>query len=207
MNDKPKDYVLGIVGSPRRDGNTDRLVDSVLRGAAMVGWPVEKVRLSEFDVRPCEGCLACYPGGLTRCAIHDDDMQRIVDRMERARLWILGTPVYCYGPVGQLKVFIDRWICLLPRVYSGTRAATVIPLHAAASGADPTLALLETLFRGFGLEHLGSLVCPDLLHVEDLDRHTEYVYQAVAFGRRLGERLLEYGASSDGNAATRSEDR
>jgi hypothetical protein len=41
--------VLGIVGSPRRGGNTETLVDEVLAGAAEAGALTEKVVLSKLD--------------------------------------------------------------------------------------------------------------------------------------------------------------
>ncbi|MGC8787492.1 MAG: flavodoxin family protein, partial [Anaerolineae bacterium] len=44
--------VLAIVGSPRRGGNTEVLVDEVLRGAGEAGAVTEKVILSELDIAP-----------------------------------------------------------------------------------------------------------------------------------------------------------
>jgi multimeric flavodoxin WrbA len=44
--------VLGLVGSPRRGGNTDLLVDSVLEGAAEGGFATEKGYLYGVDVEP-----------------------------------------------------------------------------------------------------------------------------------------------------------
>jgi multimeric flavodoxin WrbA len=43
--DANQERVLGIVGSPRRRGNTETLVDEVLRGAEEAGALVEKVIL------------------------------------------------------------------------------------------------------------------------------------------------------------------
>jgi len=175
--------VLGIVGSPRRGGNTDRLVDDVLRGAKECGASTQKVWLSEFHIEPCQGCLSCYPEGRTTCARHVDDMPQLVQAMKRADLWVLGTPVYCYGPTGQFKVFFDRWIHLLPEVYAQTAAAAVIPLHRAALRARPTQEMLKTTCRSFGIEYVGDLVAPELLHVGDLDIHPEYRDMAYELGR------------------------
>jgi len=177
--------VLGIVGSPREGGNTERLVDAVLAGARSVGFETEKLLLSQFDVRPCQGCLACYPGGLPQCTVHDDDMPEVADRMKQADIWILGTPVYCFGPTAQFKIYLDRWIAFLPRLYEGKQAATVIPLHMPADGAGPTLEIVKTMLRGYGIAHLGDLVFPELLHLGDLDEHEDYLEKAESFGREL----------------------
>lgn len=178
--------ILGFIGSPRRDGNTARLVTKLLESAEQAGASVECVRLPDLDIRPCQGCLSCYPQGSKRCAVHDDDMAGLVQRMQGADIWVLGTPVYCYSPTSQFKTFFDRWISLPPEVYEGTRAAVVVPLHdVAAAGADLTLAIIERMLKGLRIPCDGRLVCPDLLHKEDLDRHPEYLNQAAALGRKL----------------------
>lgn len=51
--------VLGIAGSPRRGGNTETILDEVLRGAADVGAQTEKFVLAEKEVNPCRACNSC----------------------------------------------------------------------------------------------------------------------------------------------------
>lgn len=51
--------VLGLVGSPRKEGNTDLLVSAILNGAAASGHETEKVYLYDFDIAPCLDCKAC----------------------------------------------------------------------------------------------------------------------------------------------------
>lgn len=177
--------ILGLVGSPRHGGNTERLVARLLQSAESAGASAELLRVSDYEILPCQGCLTCYPGGLPACPVLEDQMPDLVEAMTRADTWVLGTPVYCYGPTGPFKTFVDRWIALLPEVYESTRATAVIPLHVAAAGADPTLAMIKTTLRSFGIPYAGGLVCPDLLHCSDLDRHPEYLDQAAALGARL----------------------
>ena len=97
---------LGIVGSPRRGGNTETLVDAVLAGAAEAGAQVEKVILDELDVRPCRACNACRKTG---ACVQQDDMAGLLEQMQRSDVWVLGTPVYWWGPTAQFKAFLDRW--------------------------------------------------------------------------------------------------
>ena len=177
--------ILGLVGSPRCGGNTDRLVTRLLQSAECTGASIKLLRVPDYKILPCQGCLTCYPGGLPTCAVLEDQMPELVNEMKLADTWILGTPVYCYGPTGPFKTFMDRWIALLPEVYESTRAAVVIPLHMPAAGADPTLAMIKTTLRSFGIAYAGGLICPDLLHCSDLDRHPEYLDQAAALGASL----------------------
>ena len=63
--------VLGIVGSPRRNGNTEILVDEILAGAAESGAQIGKVILDELNIAPCKACNQCRDE--STCA-QDDDM-------------------------------------------------------------------------------------------------------------------------------------
>jgi multimeric flavodoxin WrbA len=127
--------VLAVVGSPRKRGNTDLLVDAVIQGAAENGAEVEKVFLADLDVKPCDGCDACRKSA--RCVVRDD-MIPLYDKLYASDAWVLGTPVYWWGPSAQLKAFVDRWYAFsndTGRV-SGKHAALV----AAFEDSDPTTA-------------------------------------------------------------------
>ncbi|NIN64209.1 MAG: flavodoxin family protein, partial [Anaerolineae bacterium] len=83
--------MLGFVGSPRRGGNTDILVDEVLRGAEEAGALVEKVTLTKLDIAPCRACDTCRKTG--QCA-QRDDMPALLEKMYHSQAWVLGTPIY-----------------------------------------------------------------------------------------------------------------
>jgi len=119
---------LGIVGSPRRGGNTETLVDEVLHGAKEAGAAVEKVILSELEIAPCLACDACLETG--KC-VHQDDMTALLGQMRRSEIWVLGTPIYWWGPSAQFKTFLDRWYQTGPQTeatFRGRRVIVVIPL-------------------------------------------------------------------------------
>ena len=98
--------MLGIVGSPRRGGNTEILVDEILAGAEEAVGNIEKVILNEMNINPCRACNSCYKTG--KC-VQDDDMSSLFEKMEQSDVWILGTPIYWWGPTAQFKAFLDRW--------------------------------------------------------------------------------------------------
>ena len=109
--------VLGIVGSPRHNGNTNCLVDTALRGAEEAGATTRKVFVADYSVAPCKACGACLKTG--RC-VSRDGMDELVPLLQESRVWVLGTPVYWWGPTAQMKVFVDRWFA--PWVLPKTRA-------------------------------------------------------------------------------------
>jgi multimeric flavodoxin WrbA len=93
--------VLGIVGSPRREGHTARLVEAVLEGANEAGHEAEIFYLSELDIGPLEA-----EGG--RIAYPEDDMVRLHPHIESMGAIVLGTPIYYDHVSARTKLFIDR---------------------------------------------------------------------------------------------------
>jgi multimeric flavodoxin WrbA len=77
-----------------------------LAGAAEAGAQTEKVILSKLDIGPCRGCDACAKTG--KC-VQEDDMCALLEQMAQSDVWVLGTPVYYWGPTAQFKAFLDRW--------------------------------------------------------------------------------------------------
>ncbi len=62
--------VLGISGSPRRDGNSELLIREFMRGAEAGGHKTELIILSELNISPCTSCGSCQKTG--KCIIADD---------------------------------------------------------------------------------------------------------------------------------------
>jgi multimeric flavodoxin WrbA len=99
--------VLAVVGSPRKNGNTEILVSRIAEGARGGGASVESIRLGDLDVRDCDGCHSCWRG---RPCTKDDDMRRLYAKIIAGDVIIFGTPVYWYGPTALMKAFVDRFV-------------------------------------------------------------------------------------------------
>lgn len=56
--------VLGIVGSPHKEGNTEILTSSVLKGAEEEGAETELIRLTELNINYCKACHRCLKEGI-----------------------------------------------------------------------------------------------------------------------------------------------
>jgi multimeric flavodoxin WrbA len=100
--------ILGIVGSPRKGGNTDVLVSRILEGARDHGARAEKVFLADLEISECDGCYACWRG--RHACSKADDMRKLYPRIARADAIVFGTPVYWFGPTGIMKCFVDRFV-------------------------------------------------------------------------------------------------
>ncbi|MBS3759180.1 MAG: NAD(P)H-dependent oxidoreductase [Desulfobacterales bacterium] len=108
--------VLGLQGSPRKNGNTNYLLNLVLEAAAELGAETKPVQVPRKNIKPCIGCTNCERKGL--CAIDDDDMTaEMYPLLRRADLVILATPIYFYNATAQMKMLIDRSQTLWARKY------------------------------------------------------------------------------------------
>jgi len=147
--------ILRVSGSPRRDGNTDLLVQEALRLLhKQTGALLEFVRVPDLRIERCRGCRACMHLG--RCAVEGDDFEGLMRRFFAADLFVLGAPVYWLGPPGPMKDFIDRTHGYYRdhTILRGKRA-TLITV-AADSGFEPHEAVMESWLRIYGAGIAGS---------------------------------------------------
>lgn len=98
--------VLIISGSPRKGGNTDLLCDAFARGAEEAGGKVEKIFLGDYRIDYFSEADEQRVGD--RADEAEDDVPMLVDKMVRADIIVLASPVYYMNITGQLKTFIDR---------------------------------------------------------------------------------------------------
>jgi multimeric flavodoxin WrbA len=105
--------VLGFVGSPRKKGNTDVLVDTFLEGASSAGAQVKKFFLADLDINQCRGCYRkCILKPGFRCATFRDDMDMILKEMVSADLILFASPYYCASYTSLMARFLERCLPL-----------------------------------------------------------------------------------------------
>jgi len=107
-------FVLGISGSPRKNGNSETLLDWTLEAATEEGARVEKIRVCDLKFQPCLECGACNTTGV---CIQNDDMQQVFPRFLSADSIVIATPMFFMNMPAHLKGFIDRFQCLWSKKY------------------------------------------------------------------------------------------
>lgn len=98
--------VLGISGSPRKNGNTEILVDHALKPFQDAGWETQRFFMSEKTIQPCVACDICQQTG--SCAMKGDDRDTLLEAYIRCDAVIIGSPVYYRNVTAQLKALFDR---------------------------------------------------------------------------------------------------
>lgn len=140
---KENKSVLIISGSPRKGGNTDLLCDAFARGAEEVGGQVEKIFLADYRIDYFSEADEQRVGD--RADEAEDDVPMLVDKMVRADVIVLASPVYYMNITGQLKTFIDRTFGR----YREMKDKEFFYLTACADPEDSTADWAINAFRGF----------------------------------------------------------
>ena len=157
---------IGIVGSPRKGGNTELYTSHTLEALAEEGIDIELIRLAGLDIRPCNACMVCKKE--ETCPIKDD-LLPLYARMKEADAIILSSPVYFGVATGLMKAFTERagYIGYAKKAFAGKVGGPLV----VGRRAGHTFAFSQLLlwFHILGFFVPGS------------------TYWNVAFGREKGE--------------------
>jgi putative NADPH-quinone reductase len=102
--------VVILNGSPRGAKSvTGALLDGFSEGLMEGGAKVALFKVAGMKIAPCSGCLSCMHKTRGECVIKDD-MALILERVKRADLLVMGTPVYTDTMTAQMKIVMDRFV-------------------------------------------------------------------------------------------------
>ena len=99
-----------VNGSPRKNWNTAKMLESAMQGATEAGAECEMVHLYDINFHGCKSCFACkLKNSKTNgvCAIKDD-LRPVLERARQCDVLVLGSPVYYSYPTGDLRSFLER---------------------------------------------------------------------------------------------------
>jgi len=108
-----KPLVTAIVGTYRKGGVTDSLVDMLLAAAGQAGADTQKIYLLDRHVEFCTNCRACTQeaGGEPGECVLADDMPELIAALRASRGIVLASPVNFWTVTALMKRFIERLVC------------------------------------------------------------------------------------------------
>ena len=181
--------VLALCGSARRGGNTDLLLQEVLLGAEEYGASIEKLYITDFNIKPCLGCAVCKQE--EDCA-QDDDYRLLLDSIQNSQAVVIGSPVYMSQVTGQTKIFLDRLYQLRrsdrTMKFDGShiRGAVVVTCGAPSQEhPQAALASLKLLFRFLNQPKVAEVVGTSLGARGVVKERDGLLEEAREVGRRL----------------------
>lgn len=188
--------ILILCSSPRKQGNTNTVVQWAAAGATEAGGEVECVDVAKlaYKVNGCISCYGCQKSDKYECVI-EDEAQPILKRIPDFDVLVFATPIYFFGPNAQLKLIMDRMFSLAkfdpvtgePRFKRADQSLALIATAAGELGDG--LGLTERLFKtiaGFSKVPFLSLLAPGMPHdPKETLRDEALKKRAYEFGRGL----------------------
>lgn len=185
--------VLGIFGSPRRDGNTDLLLKELLRGCREAGAEVEEIFLRQLKISPCLEIYACQRDG--KCPI-PDDMQSLYDKLAEADAIALASPIFFYAVSAHTKAFIDRCQAMWAKKYllkqpispnKPNRKGVFLAVGGSRGNKifDGPLLTMKYFFDALDMIFYKSLLFPKIDKKGEILQHPTALAEAYALGKEL----------------------
>jgi len=185
-------YLLAIHGSPRKNGNTDILLDSFLKGIKKEAISFEKIRLSKLNYKPCIGCGECEITG--ECVL-EDDFKELYPKILKADFLLIATPVFFYNHTSYVQAFYERfqafwarkYMLKLPHPFNKTPKGILLCL-----GATKSKKLFENAVRSFKYVldtvygvYIGGLFIRGIDKKGEILDHPEYLKLAEDIASKL----------------------
>jgi multimeric flavodoxin WrbA len=140
----PKKKIIGL-SCGRVSGNSEILLKEAVMGAEEIGVQSEIIRAMELRVKHCTGCeagsMAMARGKESRCAIKDDDVEWILEKVlvEDCGL-VVSTPVYHLRANGCFKIINERMLPTMFRnfgILKKTRVGAIISVGGGSPNGPP----------------------------------------------------------------------
>ena len=188
--------VMILSGSPRKNGNTNTVVNWFMEGAKEAGADVEFIDIPKLKSthHGCIACLGCQKSDKYECAVRDE-VQPVLARIPEADVVVFATPTYFFGPSAQLKSLLDRMYSLIK--FNPAKGGydhvlghlTFAVIATAGGGLQPGLKFIDDVFRvvaGFTGAEFDSLLVPNASMYNDAMKQNEDLREsAKTFGRKL----------------------
>jgi len=172
--------ILGLVGSPRPDGLTNRLVSGALKGAENSGAATELVQMSEYVVEACKDCLPWVCADNLKCTYEDPNLEAVGEKLLDCDGVVWGTPVYWGDTTAMVRLLMLK----LFRIYARSQSFKGIPafgIAVAGGSGNGLISGLRPLYHFFRIMWMRGIAPLPVIRF-DMD---EALTKAELSGREL----------------------
>lgn len=175
--------VIILVGSVRKEGNTDLLARAFAEGARENN-EVEMISVADYRVNPCIGCNSCFEREGNAC-FQRDDMEKIYAKLAEADAIIIASPVYFYGLSAQLKAVIDRLHTPLRNTFKVKQLGLLLVAAASLPAVfDAVKVQYQLVLDFFQLQDAGMVLVRGVKEKGGIREHPA-LEDAYNFGKRM----------------------
>jgi len=188
--------IVALYGSPRRRGNTARLLAAAVAGAREAGAEVREIVLRDLRINPCLEIYACRRDGI---CVQKDDFRQLAETLLAAEATMLASPIFFYAVSAQVKLMMDRCQSLWVKKYwlekkplgrlDNARPGLFLSVGASRGrqlfvGAEMSV---RYFFDTFDTTLWKTLAYRGLDTADDILQYPEYLEESRAAGRLLAE--------------------
>jgi len=174
--------IFVITGSPRKEGNSNILVNNFIKGAQEKGHNVIRFDSAFKKVHPCIACEKCKPS--TKC-IFDDDFEAIKNEILEADMIVFASPIYYYAVSSQIKTVIDRFYSIDEKLHTNKKAAVILTYaDNTIETANLVLGNFKGMFEFLDWENVQNIIAPSLWSMGDVN-NTDFIQKAYELGKSL----------------------
>ena len=110
-----KGSIIGIVGSPNKEGRTSQLVLNALQGASQAGAPTELIYMADHVVSACKDCLPWVCASARKCTYEDAAFEFLSEKLLSCGGLVFGTPIYWSDTSGMVRYFFLKMFRVFAR--------------------------------------------------------------------------------------------
>lgn len=194
-------YILAIHGSPRKGGNSEILLDTLIKGVSEAletfnpsfEIKIEKIRLPELKFSPCRECGGCEIK--EECVVEDDFKNFLTPKIWKADLLVVATPIFFYSHTAYIQAFFERfqafwarkYVWKLPHPFNKKPKGLLLSL-----GATKGVKLFEGLIRSYKYvmdaiygKYVGGLFFRGIEKKGDMLKFPEFLEKAQILGKEI----------------------
>ncbi len=146
-------HILGVNGSPRRRGNTYKLIEMFLDSCSLKDTDKEIISIVDYNIKYCIGCSECFTKG--KCPLKDD-VSTVHKKLFQADGIVFGAPSYEMHVPAQTKTFFDRSAFIIHRPQLIGKCAVALAVEASI-GADITSEYILGCLTAMGASPIGTM--------------------------------------------------
>lgn len=174
--------ILIITGSPRKNGNSNFLVDNFIKGAQEKGHQIFRFDSAFKKVHPCIACNKC---GMNGDCIFNDDFNYVRENLVDSDMVVFATPMYYFGISAQIKTVIDRFYAINGKIHIPKKTALIMTYaDTEEKEAQPIKKHFETLINYLGWTNVGEIVASGVW-TQGSVKNTKYPKMAYELGKNL----------------------
>jgi len=196
----PEKQVLGVGGSPRKNGNSDILLKQVLRGVGQENIGCTAVQLRDMHFQGCIGCEKCRKDKI--CTGLIDGMSLLYRQIIAAKGLVLVCPTHNFNVTAWMKAFIDRLYCFYnfentrPRAWSSQlagqgRKALLVAVCEQETKKDMgfTLEAMRAPMEALGYQVIAEQAIFRIFDRGKVKEDTASLENAFVYGRNLAKAI------------------